>query len=301
MVNVKQGIKVLELSLERRLSVDRLHSSIASSFEAASFVYRELPRLQVAHGVVATNESVIVQLLLLLLHKIHPVENLGNAALQIGLSPVGTSAHRIRTTHSRCTIADSVLLHQTEHSWEFSTFVAARASDDQLLHILEPFLVRQARRGSVINDIILVNVGRYDVVVLRRVQSQLLCQDTRRSALNRLAQTRYGWKNLLSQVPLDIWLHCTVASLNLVRMTSTFSSQSLFVRWFLLLLQLGNDVWNVISNAYSLVILQHHLGHVDVRQRLGVGILIGVLVQPLCDDVLVKRELAAAHLLCHLL
>ena len=67
--------------------------TVAPGLQAAPLVHGKLPRLQVAHGVIAAEQSVVVELLLLRFHEVPLVENLGDAASRVALAPVvGASA-----------------------------------------------------------------------------------------------------------------------------------------------------------------------------------------------------------------
>ena len=64
--------------------------------------------------------------------------------------------------------------------------------------------VRQARDGRKIDDVVLVNVGEGNAIVLGGIQSQLLHDYAGRRAMDGLAQTRDWGQDLIDEVPLHV-------------------------------------------------------------------------------------------------
>ena len=70
MIDVEEGIKVLDLGLECLLVINSLHAPIAMLFETATFINGELPGFKATHGIIASDQPIVVQLLLLLLTRL---------------------------------------------------------------------------------------------------------------------------------------------------------------------------------------------------------------------------------------
>ena len=64
----------------------------------------------------------------------------------------------------------------------------------------------------------------------------------------------------------------------------------------LLLGVLADDVRNMVALVDVLLVLEHLLRHRNVREGFGVGVLAGVLVEPLGDDVAFQWEGSGSHL-----
>lgn len=106
------------------------------------------------------------------------------------------------------------------------------------------------------------------------------------------------WEELISDVPVNIQLNCTLRLQELIWVECLIGKMLLG----LLALFKADEVWDKIVDkiSFALTLLFHFEGDRNVRQRLVVGVLGGSLSKLFGDNVLIDFELIGAHLFGHI-